>query len=187
MLDLVVGWGAVSGEVGNEAVTGLAPLLEGPIVHAFAAGFFLTALPLITWIRKGRSRFSFENPLWLEWVERIGIVVGPATLIGLSALLMSNKHVGGQVYEWFHEFFGYVLAAMLLLYSVVLVLWFDKTTHLFSRFDERFGISERMPDSRKERGSGEIAAPRTPAAPPPVRDASRPPREKRGRSGRKAG
>lgn len=49
-----------------------------------ATGAFMTALPLITLIRKGRSKFSFENPKWLERLEKVGVISGPAVLLAMT-------------------------------------------------------------------------------------------------------
>lgn len=63
-----------------------------------AIGSFLTALPLITLIRKGRSKFLLHNPMWLERLEELGKIVGPAFLLIVGYLAVARSlHPAGIV------------------------------------------------------------------------------------------
>jgi hypothetical protein len=60
-----------------------------------AAGAFLTALPLITLIRQGRSKFALQNPRWLEQLEESGKLAGPALLLTVAYLAgMGSAQLG---------------------------------------------------------------------------------------------
>lgn len=51
--------------------------------YAVFLGVFLATLPVITLVRRTRSRFALTNPGWLDWLEHIGILLGPAVLLGM--------------------------------------------------------------------------------------------------------
>ncbi len=53
----------------------------------------LIALPLITLIRKSMSRFRGREPIWQQWVEKIGFGVGLAIISGLIFLTMNKLHI----------------------------------------------------------------------------------------------
>jgi hypothetical protein len=66
--------------------------------YVIALGAVLTALPAITAVRKGRARFAFENPPWLETVERFGAYAGPALLFGVLYSVLTGK--GHNLIVW---------------------------------------------------------------------------------------
>lgn len=75
------------------------PISESWSFYTIAIGAFLTALPIITMVRKSRARFPVRDPSWLERLEKVGIIVGPAMLLcilylGLAApnCLLANLH-----------------------------------------------------------------------------------------------
>jgi len=89
------------------------PLSEWWSFFAIALGAFLTALPLITLIRSGRSKFSLENPPWLEFVEEYGKLIGPAILLMMVYLGAFSTWVNDKA-----EFISYRDRAFVVHYSL---------------------------------------------------------------------
>lgn len=93
--------------------------------YAVSLGTFLTALPIITLIRRGRSRFNFDNPSWLETLERVGIICGPAILIALVFLGVAYRpiEVGAEEFAWTAQ--APLLAVLALFaYAVIVAAWY---------------------------------------------------------------
>ncbi|MHB0975599.1 MAG: hypothetical protein ACYC1U_00205 [Candidatus Aquicultorales bacterium] len=127
--------------------------------HVVAVGAFLTALPLITLIRKGRSRFSFKNPVWLEEFERIGIIVGPAILLAMLYLALQGKEGKHMVpMTWVSG--GFVMRLFVAAYILVVLGWFHASEEgSVKRLVTRV---KRAVSGRGGRGSGK-SDPRPPA------------------------
>lgn len=98
--------------------------------YAISLGVFLTALPFITLIRRGRSRFSFDNPAWLEFLERLGIVAGPAILMGLVFLGIAYRPIapGSEEFAWSPRTLE--LAVMSVVAYVSLVVTWHRLEHM---------------------------------------------------------
>lgn len=54
------------------------------IFYAITLGGFMTALPFISLIRKGRAKIAVRDPKWAEVADKIGVLVGPAILLTIA-------------------------------------------------------------------------------------------------------
>jgi len=137
-------------EGAEPVVAGLLTMIQNPLETPYgyfllALGGFLTALPLITMIRQGRSRFSFENPPWLETLERTGMVVGPAVLLTFFFLFMVATSGAPP---------AFLAAGLICVYVGLVSLWFEKTsrslTKMSSRLKRTFGGAEGQAATQPE-------------------------------------
>jgi len=84
------------------------------IFFTIAIAIPLISLPLITLIRKSMSRFRGHQPVWLEWVEKIGFGAGLAMLSGLAFLVLRQLHfIKNNIVSW-----GLLIGLPVLLYVV---------------------------------------------------------------------
>lgn len=72
------------------------PLAQWWSFYALTLGIFLSVLPAITLIRRSRSRIAFNNPPWLDKLERAGMFFGPAILLTLVYLGGAMVPEGGH-------------------------------------------------------------------------------------------
>ncbi|MBI4743668.1 MAG: hypothetical protein HY776_02430 [Actinobacteria bacterium] len=105
----------------GEEKRGIPPFEEQSWAYfVVAIGVFLTALPLITSIRRGRSKLYFENPQWLERLENFGKIAGPALLFVVTYLTIDPK---GPTRRWIIVIF---VSIIFLGWLEILTKWFEK-------------------------------------------------------------
>ncbi len=100
------------------------PLSEWWSFYAISLGGFLTALPFISLIRKGRAKISVKDPKWLEWLERIGVVVGPAILLTIIYLTIVSP-TQTQILQ---------ITGLIGIFLIVVGGWYQSSEKLIDRF-----------------------------------------------------
>jgi hypothetical protein len=94
------------------------------IFYAITVGGFLTALPFISLIRKGRAKITVKDPKWAERADQFGVIVGPAILLTI-AYLTNVSSVQFRLAP-FVGFAGF--------YLILVGSWFQMSEKIFDRF-----------------------------------------------------